>query len=239
MAPLIYNDGFAIVPPQDRPHWPQRDFLRRLLRRLEIDCVIDVGANTGDYAAELRMIGFSGTILSFEPDPSCFAVLTERSRGDAKWRIFNMALGREKASAELNIMAAPVFNSFLDPSTDETESFGDLNHVVDRISVPVERLDTVFPGLEREHGLGSVFLKMDTQGFDLEVFHGALGILPSLRGLQSELSVKRLYRSTGQWWEVIQEYEAAGFELADLKAVNAHLEELVESDCYMVRRAAR
>jgi hypothetical protein len=45
-----------------------RHHLRRLIRRLDINCVLDVGAHVGQYVYLLREeIGFKGHIISFEP----------------------------------------------------------------------------------------------------------------------------------------------------------------------------
>jgi hypothetical protein len=74
---------------------------------------------------------------------------------------------------------------------------------------------------------------MDTQGFDVEVFRGAAPVHDRIAGIQSEVSVKRLYADTPDWRQSIGEYEAAGFELAGLYAVNPQLDHLTEFDCYM------
>ena len=60
--------GYDIVPLREMK---ERDFalhLRELLARLEIDCVLDVGANAGQYYDFLRdRVLYDGAIISFEP----------------------------------------------------------------------------------------------------------------------------------------------------------------------------
>jgi FkbM family methyltransferase len=231
----LYKSGGAIVLPKIAPHWPQRKFLRSLLQKLDIDCVIDVGANVGQYGNELRMIGYSGTIISFEPSPDCYAQLAARSASDPQWHAVNLALGAEAGVATFNEMSSSVFNSFRLPSETETDLFSGENKVVRQTKVAVERLDIVLPKLRVKHGFGNVFLKMDTQGFDLQVFAGATGIHNEIAAMQSELPVKRIYQDTPSWRDAIAVYEAAGFQLSALFPVNPGMEALVEMDCYLVQ----
>ena len=39
---------------------------KRLLDTLDVNCVLDVGANQGQFAEELRGVGFRGLIVSFQ-----------------------------------------------------------------------------------------------------------------------------------------------------------------------------
>jgi len=74
------------------------------LKRLAIDCVWDVGANVGQYGVELRLLGYNGLIISFEPDQSNFEKLKSRSKRDSKWLAMNFALGRNPEKLDLNIV---------------------------------------------------------------------------------------------------------------------------------------
>lgn len=228
----------ALLPTvlsQVPPRWPQQQFLRSFLKRLEVDCVIDVGANIGQYGAELRSIGYRGLIVSFEPAPEPFRELKRRASKDARWAAFNVALGERRSLARLNLMARSVFNSFRTPSSAETQRWEAANTVVGSADVRVETLAEVLPRLSEELKFKRPFLKMDTQGYDLEVFRGAGPALNQIVGMQSELSVKRIYDNVPDWRVVLAEYENASFQLADLYKVNPHVPVLIELDCYLER----
>ena len=62
------------------------------MRVQRINHVLDVGANVGQYASELRALGYAGKITSFEPGRFAFAVLEEASRRDDAWQAFNYGL---------------------------------------------------------------------------------------------------------------------------------------------------
>lgn len=236
LSPLIYRDGLALVPSNLAGHWSERQFIRRLINRLNVDCVIDVGANVGQYARDLRLIGFGGTILSFEPDPTAFAKLRAASEHDCRWHVFNHALGDTRNIAELNIMKQSVFNSFRQPSRAETRHFAEINQVVSTIDVQVERLDAMLPDLHSRYGFKRPFLKTDTQGFDLEVLRGASGVCTEIVGIQCELAIQRLYEKSPVWTDALAEYGAAGFELVGVFPVHPLEPFLIECDCFFQRR---
>jgi hypothetical protein len=97
----------------------------------------------------------------------------------------------------------------------------------------VDTLGNILPHLQRRYGFRRTFLKMDTQGFDLEVFAGASPVYDQLAGLQTELSLKRIYEGTPTWTAALESYQAEGFELAGLFPVNPGDADLVELDCYL------
>ncbi len=238
IAPFVYRDGTVIIPYRLHFAWPERQFIRRFLKRLAVDCVWDVGANVGQYGSELRLLGYRGLMFSFEPDPASFSKLKERAKGDKKWFAFNLALGREPGTFDLNVMAKPVYNSFLEPSVSTGSADAVGNSVVGTVSVDVETVGRLFPDLEQKHGFRRAHLKLDTQGFDLEVFAGAQSVHDRLISLQSEVAFKPIYQRAPKWREALSVYEQAGFEVAGLFPVNPHRTSLSEMDCFLQREAS-
>jgi len=93
------------------------DELKQLTRRLDINCVLDVGAHEGGYARLLRKeVRFAGEIVSFEPAAASFAALRAARAGDRHWRGHNYALGRTPGEATLNVYAESELNTLLAPS---------------------------------------------------------------------------------------------------------------------------
>ncbi|HEX9947264.1 MAG TPA: FkbM family methyltransferase [Allosphingosinicella sp.] len=218
-----------------RSTWPQRKFLRDFLRAHRIDCVLDVGANVGQYGDDLRAIGYTGLIISFEPDPDTFERLSAHVAGLPNRVAIGVALGSEAKVASFHRMAASVFNSFRTPSSHDTHQFDHENRIVETVEVEVQTLATLLPQLKARHQFSRPLLKMDTQGFDVEVFRGAAGVYQDIVAIQSELPVKHLYEGTPSWTDAIAEYQAQGFDLAGIYQVNPGWD-LVELDCYLVRK---
>jgi FkbM family methyltransferase len=216
----------------DRVH--ELSLLKRLLAKLDIDCVLDVGANCGQFARELRGIGYNGHIISFEPVTHEFLTMKEHFKSDLKWSGFQTALGSNSEFMTINVPGSTVMSSFLE-ADQLMNSIVETKETMQEL-VEVKRLDSVLPQLLEESSISRVFLKMDTQGYDLEVFRGAFGCMEQIQGLQSELSVQRLYKNMPNYLDSLQEYEAAGFGLYSLSTVcRDHDKALVEMNCYMRR----
>lgn len=212
--------------------------LKRLLRTQSVDCVFDVGANRGQFHDLLRTeVGFGGWVVSFEPIPELCGELQARSQSDPRWRVLNYALGATTGLADLKVAELTDLSSFLPFQKGDGLAFP-ASTAVSRIqNVEVRRLDELFGGVAAELGFGRPYLKMDTQGFDLEVIKGAGNVVRRFVGLQSEMSVIPLYEGMPSYRESLRAFEAVGFELSGMFPVTIDkIMRLVEFDCVMINR---
>lgn len=214
-----------------KPHWPEAAFISKFLSEERVDCVLDVGANVGQYGWELRSTGYRGLILSFEPDPVAYERLKFTAKGDPSWKTLNLALGESRGTMALNIMASSSFNSFRTPELLVDERIASANTIVAKKQVTVETLAHILTRLQNDYVFSHPFLKMDTQGFDLEVFRGAKPVLETIVGLQSEVPVKSIYQGAPGLSEMLGEYLGAGLQLKGIYPVNPHDDEILEVDC--------
>lgn len=212
--------------------------IKTVLRELAIDCVLDVGAHDGEYAGFLRDLGYTGEIISFEPVRSSFETLRKARTSDKHWCGQNVALGAEEGELEMNIYAGSVFNSFLKPATDVTARFRDDTRLVRVEKVHVRRLETVVDEILAARPQANIFLKMDTQGYDLQVIRGGGRRLESIRALQTELAARWTYAGMPTLSESLSELDRLGFELTGMFPVARELDHLrvIEFDCVMSRK---
>ena len=77
-------------------HYLCAQHVAALLELNRVNCVFDVGANTGQYGKGLRRFGYAGRIVSFEPVSDTFAKLHKSAETDPDWHVYNFALGREE-----------------------------------------------------------------------------------------------------------------------------------------------
>ena len=179
--------------------------LTRFLRHFEVDCVFDVGANSGQYATMLRKrAGYRGPIVSFEPDPRTAAKLRENARGDNNWFVEQMALGASAGRANFNVTAGDQMSSVHRPQTTETNLFITEATVTETIDVKMSTLEVELAKYRLKLGFKRPFLKMDTQGHDVDVARGAGDKLREFVGLQSELAIKRIDSDTPNYEEALR-----------------------------------
>jgi len=177
-----------------------------MLRRAEliaeqaVDAVVDVGANEGLFAKRLRDDGFSGRIVSFEPLSSAFALLASASADDPNWECVQLALGATTGEATLNVARNLASSSFLPMDSGLPEAEPRLAYV-GKEECSLSTLDVLAPDLFQPEE--RLYLKLDVQGFELEVLRGAEATLARVLALDVELSQTLLYQGAPLMDEVV------------------------------------
>lgn len=229
---LLRGLGYRVIRDGElslRNHYAE-DTLGLALRLARPDMVIDVGGNEGQYYHELRhTLGFAGPICTFEPNPALYQALKARSAADPAWHVFPYAAGAEPGELVLNLTASSTFGSLLTPTDAQVGIEG--NRVVGQARVPVRRLDSLGQELAACGPGRRIFLKLDTQGFDLQAFAGASGLLDRIVAVQSEVSVIPIYDGMPDYMTAIATYRAAGFELGAVMPVSLIDGRDIEFDC--------
>jgi FkbM family methyltransferase len=206
-----------------------------LLAATDANVVLDVGANVGQYATMLRRAGYRGRIVSFEPVREPFERLRRAAAGDPEWHVHHYALGSSEGTAEIN--AVPGTLSSMLPASDFGKQWNERLTRTTTESITVRRLDAVFD--EVTAGLDPVrgYLKLDTQGFDLEVFEGGRPVLDRVVGFQSEVACVPIYDGMPPLPEAVSRYESEGFAVAGMYSVTRDPATLrvIEFDLVMVR----
>ena len=206
--------------------------LRQIFVELQIETVIDVGANEGQYRNFLRSeVGFAGKIESFEPLPRLAEQLRLKAITDPHWSVHARALGAAPGELTLNVMSSTDFSSFLNPLHRQNDD-PHYNEVIGSVVVPVSTIDAEFGG---RPDLARTYLKLDTQGYDLEVLRGAERIIRTIPALQTEVSFIPIYGGMPDYKEALSTLERHGFQVADFFLVSKdQANRAIEFDCIMV-----
>ena len=185
------------------------------LQKFEIDLVLDVGANVGQFASELRQYGYTGRIVSFEPLSKAHGELMQASAGDLLWDVYpRCALGEYEGEVEINIAGNSESSSIL-PMLESHRSAAPESAYQGKEITSIKTLNAVAGQYLKD--ARAAFLKIDTQGFEWQVLNGACEILPYIKGISVELSFMPLYEGQHLWREVVDRLEAEGFTLWTFK----------------------
>ena len=216
--------------------------LGTVLRRLDVNIVLDVGANRGQFGRTLRNLGFSGRIVSYEPVSANLIALREAAEGDPEWLVEPVALGDVDATTEIHVAAGTgKLSSLLDSNEFGRKRFTNMrDEVVARETIQVRRLDAVCGRAVAGIDDPRLFLKLDTQGYDLQALAGAGDRIGDVVALQSEISCIPIYEGMPHLTQQIAAYEQAGFASAGMFPVTWDHETLavIEFDLLMVRRSS-
>jgi FkbM family methyltransferase len=184
---FVKRFGCEILGPQ-RSYAAERS-LAGLLRQEQINLVLDVGANSGQFANELRAGGYAGRIVSFEPLATAHAQLLSKARFDPNWTIADRtAIGATTESVAIHVSGNSVSSSILDMLPSHLESEPESRYV-DKETVPVNLLDDLCAFSLSDH----VLLNIDVQGYERQALEGATRVLGACRAVICEMSLLPLY----------------------------------------------
>jgi FkbM family methyltransferase len=164
---------------------------RRLLAAYRVNTVLDVGANAGQYARQLRQaLDYRGRIISFEPLSSAYTALARAATGDPLWQAFQYALGDKCERQVIHIAANSYSSSLLNMLPAHLQSAPESGYIGQE-EIDVKTLDSLLSNLCSADD--RVWLKIDTQGFESQVLAGARDSLGKISTVQLEMSLVPLY----------------------------------------------
>lgn len=195
-----------------RPQSSPQAALAKALAHHQVDTVLDVGANVGQYGQHLRELGFRGRIVSFEPLTVPRGRLQTLAANDPLWTVApQMAIGEQEGNVTINVASNGGASSSILPMLARHEHAApDVAYVGSEI-VFISRLDIA----ARDFLVNArkVFLKVDVQGYELQVLQGATEILPSITGGQVEVSFVPLYSGQSSFLTVAEWLRAHDFDI--------------------------
>ncbi|MGI9499530.1 MAG: FkbM family methyltransferase [Geminicoccaceae bacterium] len=185
---------------------------RTALEPLRFDMVVDIGANRGQFTLLMAGLRPEATILAFEPLIQPYRKLLEVASAFSRVRAMNTAIGSMRGSLPMNVAKRDDSSSLLPIGELQETIFPQTGH--DRVvevrvaplgdflgSIPIRR-----PSL----------LKIDVQGYELEVLKGAKDCLDLFDVVYVEASFLELYRGQPLAEDVIDTLGADGFRLASI-----------------------
>lgn len=179
-----------------------------------IESVLDVGANVGQYAMELRSIGYKGKIFSFEPLSAAYKELRNNAEFDKLWKTYNFALGNTCGNVSINIAGNSYSSSILDMLPSH-ERYAPASKYIGKENIKIKTLDSLFESLEIKGE--NVLLKIDTQGFEKDIIEGSKNSLAFIETIQVEMSLIPLYKGSILFDDMHDLLQKKGFSVVSLE----------------------
>lgn len=210
--------------------------LRHLLELHRIDLVLDVGANRGQFARLVRLLRYSGEIISFEPLARHQAELLAAAASDPCWRHMPVALGDAAGELELHVCHDDSFSSFHTINRAGQARFHSLVVEDHTERVPVQTLDALWPEIGKD-APRRVLLKTDTQGHDLAMLAGATTVLTATHAILIEAAFQPIYAEVPLYAEIAAWLQARGFSPSGLFPISHRPEDLalIEVDAFFTK----
>lgn len=181
------------------------------LPHYQFGAVIDVGANSKQFAKAMRPRSPAAEFHCFEPMPKAFELLSTWPASEQRVTALNLALGEVQGSLEMNVhvnydtpssllaTTADLAIAYPEPIAQSklTVKVQPLNDVVERLIPPIS---------------GDILLKIDVQRYEAQVLRGASKMLGKVRTCILKVSVDELYVGQGSFTELVSILGAAGLQ---------------------------
>tara|TARA_B100000579_G_C22820340_1_gene850253 strand:- start:56 stop:796 length:741 start_codon:yes stop_codon:yes gene_type:complete len=190
--------------------------LEDLIKDLELNIVIDIGSNKGQFVLILNKYFENLKILSFEP----INELLEKQKKFFKntknnIKFFNTGVGALNSKIDLNITRGKDSSSIL-----EIENINNLGRNFDIIEKREINVITLENALNKIDLNGSILLKLDVQGYELKVLEGAEKLLPKIKYIITEVAENKIYKNQVTKNIILKYLKEKNFEI--LKSTNVY-----------------
>lgn len=194
-----------------------KDALKRrikLLRYNKISTILDIGANTGQYAYYTRKAGYQNRIISFEPLSEAYHLLDSFAQRDPQWDVVKAAIGDKDGEIIMNISQNLQSSSILEIMDSHLDAAPESAYK-GKEKVKIFKIDSIVN--EYTDNLDTTFLKIDTQGYEKHVLSGAEETLKQIKGLRLELSFVELYQGETLFREMVNYVMDMGFTICSVE----------------------
>jgi FkbM family methyltransferase len=170
------------------------------LQERNIATVLDIGANIGQFAQFINKILPHARIHSFEPLQDQYRQLEQLRQMIPLLQCYPFAVGSENNEMEINANEFSASSSLLPMTELHTSAFPFTKHTAAQ-KVQVRTLDSMMTEIKPEK---NIMLKIDVQGFELEVLKGSGSLLHLVDVILVETSFQELYRGQPLFNDIYQ-----------------------------------
>lgn len=218
-----------------------RIFFEKFLSSENIDCVLYVGANVGQYVEGYLRSFPTADLILYEPDPDLFRKLVKKFGDNPRINLKQQAVsslnGREFLHRTSLLTNGRMSSSLLRMAPRHTE-WSEGSEQKDKVEV-----ETVYLDAEDYSKYSKILLKLDIQGMELQALRGAQKLLGTkINAVDTEVSFQQLYFGESHWLEVVEYLNSLGFYVFGLDpwGIDSMASgELMQADIQFVRGKSR
>lgn len=207
---------FKLVLIKEKNYFNAEENLYKSLKFNNIGAVIDVGAHQGKFIKNIFKFFKFIKVISFEPIKKEFKNLSETSNKYKNWKIYNYALGANNEKKEINISNYTEASSLLNIENKLLQFRPELKTQA-KETIECKKLDNFideFSNLKKP-----ILLKIDTQGYEMEVLKGADKTLEIINFIFIEVSIVQNYVGQPTLKEILIYLENKNFKVVSLDRV--------------------
>lgn len=193
------------------------------------DILIDVGANHGDFSY-MHMKKFE-KIYMIEPNEDLIKSLSNKFN-NKKYKIFKF--GTSNKNKKTILYKTNDKGKTLSSIKEQTKEMG-INFrntkIVDKVQIQLKRLDSFLKTINIKNE--SIFLKVDTQGNDLETLNGIGKYIKNIKYIKTELPSVKLYNTNYSHWNILEFLKKKNFKPVVFENISRKKNgELIEYDAF-------
>jgi FkbM family methyltransferase len=199
----------------------------------EVKTILDIGANSGQFATAIRRLCPEALIYSFEPLPAVFERLCRAAAVDGRWQPLNLCLGDSDGSVDFFENEFTAASSIL-PLTVKSEEVFPHAARTNRVSVQMTSLDSWAANQQLQQPL---LVKMDVQGFEDRVIRGGQCTIRNAQYVICEVSFCALYEGQPLFHDIYTELSHLGFSLGGILGSlhDPRTDQILQSDALFLR----
>ena len=180
---------------------------RDVIAPMQLETIVDVGGNVGQFSLLSRALHPNARIYAFEPLPDAAARYRRVFANDSNMTLFEAAILTEAGTATMHVSASADSSSLLPISARQSELFPG----TEEVGVTDVEVGPLSGFLSVGDLAALALLKIDVQGFELEVLRGAGDLLTAFEHVYVEAPFEALYDGQALADDVVAHMVAADF----------------------------
>ena len=193
----------------------------------DVDMLIDVGSNKGQFAILFQYFFPYAKIISFEPQKEFLKIQKKILVKNIKF--YSICLGNKNENGYLNVTKKKDSSSLLKPNILKDSIY----KVIKTIKIKIRRLDDVLKIQNKDN----ILIKLDVQGFEKKVLQGSILNLKKIKYILIELSSSEIYKNQHTEKNVVNFLKKRNFKIKKKINKNYISKNIYQSDYLFVNKS--